>query len=113
MGEGRDWPTVEYRFDLTADEATDFVRVRLRIAQGRVVRFTVQYEAVVDGQVFPVVRYDTAHGTPHRDRMDRRGNVVEKTWMPGRSYAEIVDDAIAAIKGGWRAARDAFLEEVR
>lgn len=113
VSEGRDWATVEYRFDLTDDEATDFVRVRLRIEQGSVVRFTVQYETVVDGQVYPVVRYDTAHGTAHRDRMDRRGRVVEKMWMPGRSYAEIATEAIATIKASWQREREDFLGRKR
>lgn len=51
------------------------------ISHGAVVSFLVQYEATVEGERLPVVRYDSRHGHPHRDRLDRRGNVT-KVWAP-------------------------------
>lgn len=110
MSGARDWATVEFRIALSNVEDTDYVRVRIGVEHGIVVRFTVQYETVVDEQVFPVVRYDSAHGVAHRDRLDRRGQVVEKTWFPGRTFAEIATEAIATIKATRQQARNEFFQ---
>ena len=58
------------------------VRVRLNVNRGQVTDFTLQLEIFVDGRWWPVVRYDTAHGQPHRDTLDWEGRVVEKFWLP-------------------------------
>ena len=52
-------------------ELVDWLRVRFLTDRGVVRRFTVQYEAVVDGTTYPVVRWDTAHGYVHRDTLDK------------------------------------------
>ena len=43
----------------------------LRI-KGQVIDFAIQYETFIDGEWFPVVRYDTSHGFAHRDIMNIR-----------------------------------------
>jgi hypothetical protein len=48
-----------------------------------VTRFTIQYETVVGEERFPVVRYDNAHGFPHRDLLDRRGRIIAKHPLAG------------------------------
>jgi hypothetical protein len=105
------WATTNYRFALTSDEAADYVRVLLRVERGTVVRFTVQYEAVIEGKVYPVVRYDSAHGTPHRDLLNWSGRVEEKLWLPARSFGAVATEAVATIKSEWRSLRAAFLEK--
>ncbi len=99
MGGQPAWETTAYRRRL--HEETDFLRVRMRVVRGRVVRFTVQYEAVVGEETYPVVRYDNAHGVPHRDTLDRADRVVAKDWL--------VDKTFADIDANWPTYRDAFL----
>jgi hypothetical protein len=101
-----DWATTAYRFDLGT--GGDFLRVLIRIERGRVTRFTTQYEAVVEGRTRPAVRYDSAHGRPHRDILDRYGRVVEKRWLPGKTNDEALTEGIADIKAHWPAYREAF-----
>ncbi len=48
MGEGRDWPTVEYRFDLSHDDATDVVWVRLEVERGGVIRSRAARDAFLE-----------------------------------------------------------------
>ncbi len=102
-----DWATTAYRRSL--HDETDFVRVRIRIDRGRVVQFTVQYEAVVEEETFPIVRYDSAHGTPHRDTLDRSSRVVAKDWLVEMSLAAALTGAIADIKANWTAYREEIL----
>jgi len=75
-----------------------------------VTRFTVQYE-IVEDDVYPAVRYDSAHGQPHRDIMDRRGRVIDKKWIAGKTYNDIVNEAIADLKANWSTYRALFEQE--
>lgn len=108
MGGWREeWETEGYRHDLTGRE-TDFLRVRMRIERGILVRYTAQYETVSEGRVYAVVRFDTAHGRPHRDVLNRSGRVIHKRWLPAKAYDEALADATDDIKANWPAYRAAF-----
>lgn len=65
------------------DAAQEWLRTRISIERGEVTDFTLQYETTIDGERVAVVRYDCAHGFPHRDILDRRGVVVSKQPLPG------------------------------
>jgi hypothetical protein len=89
----------------------DVIRVRLDVDRGKVVTFTLQLETFVDDQWRPIVRYDSAHGHPHRDLLDWDGRVIDKFWLAPTMtnkqavrYAEqdLIDNAVAY--------RDAYME---
>ena len=101
-----DWATTAYRVRLRDEQ--DFLRVLIQVERGVVLRFVVQYEAVLDGATYPVVRYDSAHGAAHRDILDRTGRVIDKHWIFNKTYAEVATDAIADIKANWPTYREAF-----
>ncbi len=65
----------------TLQEGNVQLRVRWRFEAGTLHGFVVQLEHEVDGHWRAVVRYDTSHGQPHRDVLNRDGDVVEKTWL--------------------------------
>ena len=59
------------------------------------VDFVVQYEAFIDGQYRPVVRYDGSHGRPHLDVLDWDGESIEKHWaQPGTTNNQALTEAI-------------------
>lgn len=64
------------------------VRVRLDVERGRVTAFTVQLETYVGERWYPVLRYDSAHGYPHRDLLDWDGRVMDKFWLDPTMSAE-------------------------
>ena len=49
---------------LLTDE--DRIVVRMRRSGRHVLRFSVQYEALINGQWHKITRFDNAHGYPHR-----------------------------------------------
>lgn len=106
-----DWATTDYARFLDPVERQNRLRVQLRYEPGRgVVRFSVQYEARFGvGERFrAVVRWDSAHGRAHRDTLDPAGNAARKDWIDGVPYAQVVTNAIAAVKRDWKTYRAAF-----
>jgi hypothetical protein len=59
-------------------DAKNRIRVRFKKYRGRIVEFVVQYETLVSAQWQPVIRYDTAHGSPHTDVMKPDGTRGKK-----------------------------------
>ncbi len=71
----------EREFIVTLGWPDDNLRVRFGTEDGRLVSFLLQYETVLNGEIAPITRYDTAHGVPHQDILDRRQRIVEKRWL--------------------------------
>ncbi len=89
----------------------DVLRVRLDIHRGQVRAFTLQLETYVDGRWWPVVRYDSAHGQPHRDILDWDGRVIDKFWLsPTMTNKEAVRYAQQDLSDNAAAYRAAFME---
>ena len=77
-------------------------------------QFVVQLEVQHPrrGTWLPVVRYDTAHGFAHRDRLHSDGR-SEKTALPSQDYTQALNYAEAELKDQWQIYRDRFLEELK
>ena len=76
-------------------------------------RFAVQLELrhPRQGSWLPIVRYDTAHGFAHRDRLRPDGS-IEKTPLPIEDYSQALTYAEADLKEHWQTYRGRFLEEL-
>ena len=91
---------------------TDFLRVRFFVEQGSVMRLVVQYEAIIDGEYYPVLRYDSSHDQAHRDILDMRGETTRKAWL-NLSYADALTFALADVRANWRYYRQDFIRSAR
>jgi len=89
----------------------DRYRLYCMTERGQVVVFRVQYEAFIDGEWRAIVRYDTAHGFPHRDLL-HPNQPGEKTEYPGRSNAEVLTLGQEDIKRHWQTYRAQYEEEM-
>ena len=93
--------------------AEDRIRVRLQLRHGEPVEMTVQLEAFIEEQWFPVRRYDTAHGylhvhsAPWDDNRDR-STAVEHGGLKGA-----VTMAIREIKENWPRYRETCVAAFR
>ena len=96
---------------LLGESDRDRYRLYCVTESGQVAIFRVQYEAFIDGQWRPIVRYDTAHGFPHRDLLhpDRPG---EKTEYRGHDHAEVLTLGQEDIKRNWQTYRAQYEEEM-
>jgi hypothetical protein len=87
-------------------------RVRHVKTGGKITEFVVQYEIFVDGQWYPVVRYDTAHGYAHRDLLHADGR-KEKTTLMFKDLNLCLTYAEHDLRLNWRNYSDQYLKEVR
>lgn len=97
---------VDYLIRLSA---TDRYRHQHKKAGGEIVYFRVQIETEVQGEWYPVVQYDTAHGFAHRDLLDMRGH-IQKTPLFHMTYNEALTFAEQDLKSNWKHYKRQFLQ---
>lgn len=104
-------PEVDYELALDATQE-EWMRMRFTTVGGRVVTYTVQYETTVGGMRVAVVRFDNAHGFPHRDRLDQNGRVIEKRAIAGNPEpSAALNQGQWDIRTNWRRYRAEFFGE--
>ena len=79
-------PSKDYR--IWVNETT-YIIVDLAMVKGRVISFVVRMMWISETQEHNVVRYDTSHGTPHRDSLGARKGLLRKDW-----YADLPLDVV-------------------
>jgi hypothetical protein len=99
-------------FKLLDVAGTARLRLKLGTTSGRVREVLVQLEVLFEGQWHPVVRYDNAHGFPHRDRLDRAGH-VSKTSIDLPDLSAFLAFAEQDLRDRWEWYRERFLRGPR
>lgn len=98
--------SVEFRQRLDDDNA---LRVRFDVDHGRVVQFVVQLETRFEGLWVPLVRYDSAHGFAHCDRLHPY-EPAEKTRMPTQDFNEALTVALEDLAANWQRYRRRYVQ---
>ena len=75
-------------------------------AAGLIIAFVVKLILEWDNGYYEVIRYNSAHGCPHRDILDWRGKVVRKTWFDFLDNKQGLDLALKDLKDN----SDAYVE---
>lgn len=90
------------------------LRVRFELEHARGVGFTVQLECRFgdDDEWVPVVRYDTAHGFAHCDRLHPY-DPAGKTETTSRDYNEALTLALQDLANNWGSYRRRYEEWLR
>jgi len=78
----------------------------------QILEFRIQFEALIDGEWHPIVRYDTAHGQPHRDLIHADGSET-KEWFDIYTVAEVLTIGQRDIMENWSAYRKRFEKELQ
>ena len=101
----------EYLFYFTPDRENRF-RYYHFLDGGRIVRFSIQYEALIDGKWHPIVRYDTAHNRPHKDLL-HPDTPQEKIEYYGYTREEVLTIGERDIKTNWESYRLQYIQEMK
>jgi len=91
---------------------TNRYRHRHTLEEGTVTGFVVQYEAEIEGEWREIVRYDTAHGSPHKDIMHPDGTTT-KEGFPHYTRAEVMTLGQNDIRKNWQKYREQYEREMR
>jgi hypothetical protein len=101
--------STEYHILLSEEDA---LRCELTILEGKVTGLLLQYEAHLEGEWHPVVRYDTSHGFLHRHRFwlpeTRQTDDLEDPDQPSRDYTAAFDAAKKDLNSHWKSYRKAM-----
>ncbi len=88
---------VEFQNSLDEDNS---LRVSFEMERGEVLKFVVQLECRFEEKWSPVMRFDTAHGFAHCDKLYPYGKTV-KTTLPTRNYNEALNFALEDLAKNW------------
>jgi hypothetical protein len=99
----------ERLYSLWLDDRTT-LQVEFLTVRGRVVSFVVRlmWRCSDQDQWFNVVRFDTAHGVPHRDLLNRHGRVVRKDWLTGLTFEQALTRAKSDLMQNYEAYIEGF-----
>jgi hypothetical protein len=100
----------EYLVYLSPEHADRF-RYYHNLERGKISRFRVQYEALIGGEWRAIVRYDTAHGRPHKDLLHPDGT-QDKHEFYGYCREEVLTLGERDIKANWKRYRAAYEKEM-
>jgi hypothetical protein len=89
----------------------DRYRHYVRVSRGQVTSFRIQYETYIEGRWQAIVRYDTAHGFPHKDTLHPDGT-EDKQEFPGADGADVLTAGEQDIKTNWRKHRERYIREM-
>jgi hypothetical protein len=99
-------PEKFYKIVLDEENA---IFVYVETEKGKVTAFVVKYLAVIDGDEFEVLRYDSGHGVPHIDILDPRGETRQKIWLSDMTYKEALVFAKKDIKKHYQQYKERFI----
>jgi len=104
----------EREFLIYLDPGTRLCRYRhYHVSNAKeIVEFRIQLEVLADDMWYPVVRYDTSHGKPHRDILHPNGEQT-KDWFEGYSVADVLTIGQKDIIENWLVYRKRFIKEMK
>jgi phosphoribosylformylglycinamidine (FGAM) synthase-like amidotransferase family enzyme len=90
----------------------DRVEVSIVKEKGQVIDFSVQYLAQIKGKWHPIVRFDTAHGSPHIDISQPNGS-KQTRYIRGLDNKEALTYALGIISQRWESYRKDYEKGVK
>jgi len=102
--------TIRLAYNCTAMDEREFfiplpdagLRVRYLKDRGRILRFVVQLEALIDQLWTPVVRYDNAHHFVHRDDLKPDGSQIKTPPMAFANNEDAFNFALQDLRTNFR-----------
>ncbi len=77
------------------------IHVYFETLNGVVVNYVAKLVKLKNTKFYEIIRYDNAHGCPHKDILDINGKVIRKTWYDFFDNHQILDMAIKDLKDNY------------
>ena len=88
-------PKKYYKIELLGGAA---VHVYFETASGIIINFVVKLVFEINNRYYEIIRFDSAHGCPHKDVLNVEGKVIRKIWYDFLDYKQALDVAIKDLK---------------
>jgi len=99
-------------FIFLGNRLKDRIRLRFQTDKGEVIDLVLQYEAMINDEWFPIVRYDCAHGFFHRDLLHPNGDKEKKALdVPNLKFAFTF--ARQDIEDKWEWYKEQYLKKIK
>ena len=88
-----------YSYPLVPGRNDDVLYVSYEKAKGRITDFSIQYEALIDGKMHEIMRFDTAYGYAHRHTFHQSSDqTIINLTMPGEALNTAFTESLEYIK---------------
>jgi hypothetical protein len=77
------------------------IHVYFETLNGLVISYVVKLLLRAGKKYYEVIRFDSAHGCPHKDTLDDKGTILRKTWFESLDNQQGLDIAIKDIKDNY------------
>lgn len=77
------------------------IHVYFESAHGLIVGFMVKLIVKIDKAVYEVIRFDSAHGCPHKDILAPDGSIKRKVWYELLDNKQALDLAVRDLKDNY------------
>jgi len=77
------------------------IHVYFETLNGLVISYVVKLLIRIDKRYYEIIRFDSAHGCPHKDTINEKGEVVRKTWFESLDNQQGLDMAVKDIKDNY------------
>ena len=77
------------------------IHVYLETLNGLVINYVVKLVLSVDKKYYEIIRFDSAHGCPHKDILDEMGAVARKIWFESLDNQQGLDMAVKDTKDNY------------
>ena len=78
-----------------------------------VINYVVKLVIRVDEKYYEIIRFDSAHGCPHKDTIDDKEEVVRKTWFESLDNMQGLDMAVKDLKDNYELYIERFKKWLR
>ncbi|MBF0559362.1 MAG: hypothetical protein HQL08_11350 [Nitrospirae bacterium] len=91
----------------------NLIAIEFRTDRGEVKDFVVRLICLIHGRRHDVIRFDSAHGMPHMDILDAKGQLYDKVWYDYLSNDQALAMAIQDIKSHYEFYRERYIKWLR
>jgi hypothetical protein len=84
----------EYRFNLAINIQ---LYVYFETDKDKVISFVVKLSSIIENKKYEILRYDSGHNYPHKDILNKDGQVIRKVWFKHFNNNEALTKALMDI----------------
>jgi hypothetical protein len=72
--------------------------VYFEVEKGQVIYFVVKLSSMFENKMYEIFRFDSGHNYPHKDILNKDGQVIRKIWFKHLNNDEVLTKAVIDIK---------------